>query len=1605
MIYTAFVFWSLLNYYIRVSIKPHRPICDAAPGLFPLFKIGNSKERMMAMLYHPYNRQFVLISRRVLTSGILFLFSMIFFAASQSLFAQGSKGGIIPLESASDVRINEIMASNNTTYQDEDGEYSDWVEIHNAGATNIDLDGWYLSDDSTNLKKWQFPPTVLLPGDYLVVFASDKNRTNPYLHTNFKITADGEFLALTQPDTTMIASEYRPKFPPQAPDVSLGVFGSSQAYYSTPTPAAANVAGTVDLVISNDRVDEHSPNDTYIGTFITTDIDTNTATAYSLLDNAGGRFKLVGKELQIANSTLLDFDTNPSHQITVRSTYGGGTVLDKVLTIYVNKVYYSDVVINEFLASNSTDLQDEDGDYSDWLEIHNTGTLAVNLENWYLTDSDSNKIKWQFPSVILPAGGYLVVFASGKDLVGGELHTNFKLGAEGEYLGLVQPNGDIVVSEYDQFPPQATDVSYGKLSGSEAYFSTPTPGAANSTGTVDFVISDNSVNEHSPNDTYIGTFITTNITTGTATYSLLNDAGGRFKIVGNELQVANSNLLDFDTDPSHQITARTTYGGGTTLDENFIINVNKVYPMDLQISEFMASNSSTLQDEDGDYSDWIEIHNFGTTAINLENWFITDNGGNLDKWQFPSRNLPAGGYLVIFASDKNRTGSQLHTNFKLGAEGEYLGLVQPNGEIIVSEYAPQFPQQYQNISYGLYNGTKQYFAAPTPGSSNTAGILPIEPLTVTPERGFYNSAFNVTISTTTPGTQIRYTLDGSKPTLSNGSTYGGPISITKTTVLRAAAYRTGYLPSPVETHTYLFLEEVIEQPYNIPGYPIHSYSLGGSAEVPHDHEMDPEIVDDPAYSGSIIKGLTDIPTMVIVVDPDSLYGNTFYDDDDLEQKVSMELLDYHNPNKNDQIDCGIEGHSHIRLKRSLRLSFKAEYGSSSWNTTLFKDAPLSGESAAEDQKRIVLRGGNNRCWARKWNPDKTTYTEDQWFRDTQIAMSGYGSHGNFVHLYINGIYWGLYNPVERPDHFFSATYFGGGDEDWYAFNHDGAISGDDSRYTYLIEDMVNKDMTNPANYAEMQEYLDLDGFIDYVMLAWYGGVSDWPDNNYWGSNHNIPAGPTRYYLWDAEWSWNVSQDFGDDVYGAWVHPDFAAGENGGEPISDIWAALDDNEDFLMRFADRIYLHCFNGGVLTDSSSLARWDTLNQYVRDAIIAESAKWGDCQEPVGKPLRTRDEDWQDEVDAIAAIMDANVARFLVALRNEGYYPAINPPNFSQRGGSVPAGFSVSLSNPNGSGTIYYTTDGSDPRASGGGISGSAQVYSSEIVLNDMTTIKTRVRNGSVWSALNQALFLVSPDLTVHLKLKVFLEGPYNPAANEMTTTLNAAGDLPLTSPYAADQRTLFAMPANISDWVLVELRNTASGTALSSYSALLRKDGLIVGDNGTTEHIVVAAEGDGDYFIVIKHRNHLPIMSAAAVSLSKTPSLYNFTTAQAQAYGTNPLTLLESGVYGMPAGDANGNGVVNTQDRETVWRSHNGTPWSYAKNSDLNLDGGIDAEDLNQYWRPNAGKITQVPGAQTAKLAMQNQEPLLSPGKAVSKTEVKTAKNPAAGKPVRQSNTGRR
>jgi Lamin Tail Domain len=143
----------------------------------------------------------------------------------------------------------------------------------------------------------------------------------------------------------------------------------------------------------------------------------------------------------------------------------------------------------------------------------------------------------------------------------------------------------------------------------------------------------------------------------------------------------------------------------------------------LIITEFLAQNMASSTDEDGNVSDWLEIHNNATAAASLNGLYLTDNSTALTKWAFPTAaTIPAGGYLIVWCSEKNRAtaGAQLHTNFRLLArDGEYLALT--DGTNVINAYAPQYPIQTADVSYGLdRNGNFGYFSTPTPGMANAA---------------------------------------------------------------------------------------------------------------------------------------------------------------------------------------------------------------------------------------------------------------------------------------------------------------------------------------------------------------------------------------------------------------------------------------------------------------------------------------------------------------------------------------------------------------------------------------------------------------------------------------------------------------------------------------------------------------------------------------------------------------------------------------------------------------------------------------------------------------------------------------------------------------------
>ncbi|MEZ5304988.1 MAG: CotH kinase family protein [Verrucomicrobiales bacterium] len=227
---------------------------------------------------------------------------------------------------------------------------------------------------------------------------------------------------------------------------------------------------------------------------------------------------------------------------------------------------------------------------------------------------------------------------------------------------------------------------------------------------------------------------------------------------------------------------------------------------DLLITEFLADNSNGLADEDLQFSDWIEIHNNGPDPADLGGLFLTDDPALPARWEIPSFVLGAGEYTVIFASGKDRVGTELHTNFRLNRDGEYLALVDADGATVLHEYAPMFPPQDNDRSFGLVEpvaGAPQAaFGSPTPGAANDVSSAPGERVGFSPTSRAFSGSIQVSLTANSPTAQIRYTTNGTAPTASS-ALYASPITLNTSTRLRAQIFEPGRPPGPVASETYI----------------------------------------------------------------------------------------------------------------------------------------------------------------------------------------------------------------------------------------------------------------------------------------------------------------------------------------------------------------------------------------------------------------------------------------------------------------------------------------------------------------------------------------------------------------------------------------------------------------------------------------------------------------------------------------------------------------------------------------------------------------------------------------------------------------------------------
>ena len=513
---------------------------------------------------------------------------------------------------------------------------------------------------------------------------------------------------------------------------------------------------------------------------------------------------------------------------------------------------------------------------------------------------------------------------------------------------------------------------------------------------------------------------------------------------------------------------------------------------------------------------------------------------------------------------------------------------------------------------------------PTPGEPNGVGLAgSVGEVEVSVARGFLEAPESIAVWTPTEGATLVYTLDGSEPTAEHGVAVDGEIvlDVETTTVLRAFAYAEGRWDSPVVTHTWLFLEDVIEQPSDPEGFPATWDGISQSA-VYADYEMDPEVVE--AYREDLLRGLRAIPTMSVVMDPEDLFGaddglyvHSLQRGREWEREASIELI-LPDGSTGFVEDAGLKVHGygwryHSNTKKhALRLEFREDYGDKKLEYPLFADAPVDRFDS------IVLRCQGSRSWQDFRDPAQAQYIRDAFARDTAKDMGKVDGHATYVHLYLNGLYWGLYMPVERPDAGFGEEYFGGTDSEYDAINRrtttNEAIDGTLEAYEEMLA-LADAGLGDDAGWEAINEVLDVVDLVDYMLIHQYTVNLDGPEifssNNMRGVR-NRNGGLWRFFVWDMEYSlWTPEMNYNIDV-------DVAGS------ISHVYTALRDNPEFIALYDERATLHLTGAGALTPAASIARYEARAEEIEDAIIGESARWGDTDR---EPPYTRDVEWEQE------------------------------------------------------------------------------------------------------------------------------------------------------------------------------------------------------------------------------------------------------------------------------------------------------------------------------------------------------------------------------------------
>ena len=1124
----------------------------------------------------------------------------------------------------------------------------------------------------------------------------------------------------------------------------------------------------------------------------------------------------------------------------------------------------ADPVISEFLADNVAGIMDEDGAHSDWIEVHNPEGVPLNLDGWHLTDTAASPGRWRFPAVSVPPGGFVLVWASGKDrrIPGAPLHTNFSLKAPGEYLALVRPDAVTVQQEFaPEFPSQDPDRSYGvsfngtpllvegaamsykipadgsdgtawaqpgfgatgwtggftgagygilvpgltvrdvrkvsaplsNLAETDALFALPA--GSSQIASERTVISPlvnfyhdggeghyggNLVFPNGGGDYFAakatGFIQITAAQAGVWTFGLNSDDGGRIRIDGTDCMVDDTNH-----GPTDHLGTRSLSAGLHSFEAVFWEQGGGSH------MEFYAAPGSLLL-WDATCKLVGDTANGGLPAFTYPGGAVSSGGFVRTDLQSAMHGINPGAYLRIPFSVANPAafGSlQLAMRYNDGFVAYLNGTEVARRNVPASPgwnstaSAPRTTEQsltaeplnltaflgsltagsnvlaVHGLNAGVSDGSffllpemtggtplgagpSVYFNAPTPGAINgtASSFGKVADTAFSVDRGFYTAPISVAITTATPGATIRYTTNGEAPTVATGTVYAAPLAISSTTVLRAAAFKTGWDQTDVDTHTYIFLDDVLQQ--SPAGTPPAGWPVGPVNGQVYDYGMDPAIVGstNPQTGGAqqVKAALMAIPSFSIVADQKNLtdavtgiYSNPGGRGFAWERPCSFELLNDPANGGGFQINAGVRirgGYSRqtANPKHSFHLMFRQDYGTSKLNY------PIHGDEGTSEFDSIDLRTSQNYSWSLHGDGANNTFLREEFTRATQGAMGQPYARGRYFHLYLNGQYWGLYGTDERPEAGHAESYFGGSKDDYDVVKSAGngggyatelangtyagwqslwdqamAMRTDPSNARYFQVQGLAPDGVTPLNNPAFPPLLDANNQIDYMLLVFWAGSSDAPltgggdrVNNWFAYRKRGSSAGFLHFAHDMEHS-----SFGGDRTGPYANASVTSFSYANPQY--LHQHMLGNAEYKMRWADRVYKHMFNDGALTSAANTARVSALATTVSSAIIGESARWGDAKI---EPPRTK-LDWEGARNSFLNYIPGRNATVISQLQADGLYPVLAAPGLSQWGGYISPTQQLYLNAP--SGTIYYTTNGNDPRFIGGGLNPGAQVFTS--------------------------------------------------------------------------------------------------------------------------------------------------------------------------------------------------------------------------------------------------------------------------------------------------------